>query len=616
MKTKSRPLLEPTMGGGLQNTDDDVLNQLSRFESRDPQQKQSTSRGARQPKKRKLKQKKYDEEEEKLLENIIFGDRSDIISRIDQNVDLISVDTSKDSAGKVNNADELQNQLFIVDKAGDSNLLADDDHQYPQTSGTNRKKNILYELSDDDEFFSSERPKSELTEEEATEKKPAWEDEDDEIKAEEMFDKKKYPKRVNSDDHYKEYLESKFTAVFEPPSWAQKALEKKDKKKKRPHGSVSESDESGDSDDDDELNRMERTARDYSQQRSTVQELDREFLRLKRCTHLNYSSRVKTALNCINFHPNSTVALVGSRVGLVRLFQVDGEENAILQSIYLKGYRLCDAKFLSSNGREEIIVGSDGSSPNSIGLCYYYDMIAGKIVRIKLEKGGHQRYSLRGFQLSPDSQYLAACDNNGQINILSAGSKEHIAELKMNGDVDCLAFSPDSRYLVSHGKGNGCQAYVWDIRNIRSGGGGGCVNRFTDLGTVEATSLAVSSSLCAIGSNMGYVNLYNLEDIVKKAEPQPIKSVSNLTTAVTSLRFNHDGQLLMMASGNKDDAIRFVNTCVGRVYKNFPAYVGGHSGKTYGRIYDIAISPHSGFAAWATGKGTAHLFRINDYFNY
>lgn len=603
MKTaKSRPLLEPSMGGGLANNDEDLLNQLNRIDSRGQQH----SGEARTSKKRKLKQKTYDEAEEKLLENIIFGDRSDIISGIDNNVDLISVDITKDSASRIDN--ELQNQLFIVDKSGDSNLQTDDDYQYPKISSTGQKGVIL---SDDEEFSSLGKSKFYENKEETAENKVAWEDDDDEIKAEEMFDTKKYPKRVKSDDHYKEYLENKFTAIFEPPTWAQKALDKKDKRKRRLPGSVSESDESDS--DDDELNKIERTARDYKQQ-SSGQELDRDFLRLKRCSHLNHSSRVKTALNCVNFHPNSTVALVGSRVGLIRLFQVDGEENNILQSVYLKGYRLCDAKFISSNGREEIIVGSDGSSPNSIGLCYYYDMIAGKIVRVKLEKGGHQRYSLRGFQLSPDSQYLAACDNNGQINILSASTKEHIAELKMNGDVDCLAFTSDSNYLVSHGKGSGCQAYVWDIRNIRSSSG--CVNRFTDLGTVEATSLALSSSLCAIGSNMGYVNLYNLEDIVKKAEPQPIKSVSNLTTAVTSMRFNHDGQLLMIASGEKDDAIRFVNTCVGRVYKNFPAYVGGQSGKSYGRIYDIDISPNSGFATWATGKGTAHLFRINDYFKY
>lgn len=603
MKTaKNRPLLEPSMGGGLASNDDDLLNQLNRIDSRG---QHSTAGGTRPSKKRKLKQITYDEAEEKLLENIIFGDRSDIISGIDSNVDLISADISKDSAAGIDNSGELENQLFIVDKAGDSNLHTDDDYQYPKISSTDQKDVFL---SDDEELSSQGRSKFDEPKEETAEKKSAWEDDDDEIKVEEMFDTKKYPKRVKSDDHYKEYLENKFTAIFEPPTWAQKALDKKDKRKKRLPGSVSESDESDS--DDDELNKIERTARDYTQ-KSTGQELDRDFLRLKRCTHLNHSSRVKTALNCVNFHPNSTVALVGSRVGLVRLFQVDGEENNILQSVYFKGYRLCDAKFISSNGREEIIVGSDGSSPNSVGLCYYYDMIAGKIVRIKLEKGGHQRYSLRGFQLSPDSQYLAACDNNGQINILSASTKEHIAELKMNGDVDCLAFTSDSKYLVSHGKGSGCQAYVWDIRSS-----GSCVNRFTDLGTVEATSLALSSNLCAIGSNMGYVNLYNVEDIVKKAEPEPIKSVSNLTTGVTSMRFNHDGQLLMIASAEKDDAIRFVNTCVGRVYKNFPAYVGGQSGKSYGRIYDIDISPNSGFATWATGKGTAHLFRINDYFKY
>lgn len=528
-------------------------------------------------KKRKMKKEKssVDQNELRLLENIVFGDQSDILKNLDRNVDLVTTDV-------VTPTSEPES-LFVLDRAGDQKHLEG-----------------LEDLESRPKFDSHED--AEETEEPTPQSsKSAWHDDDDDIKANEGFDGcKKLPKLVDTDDNYKEYLERKFTLVYDTPAWAKKALEKGTKKR------ANESD----SESDDDI--LERTAKNY-QSKKGANLLDKDFLQIKKCTHLNQSSRVRTSLNCIQFHPNSTVALLGSHVGLVRLFKVDGKENSIIQSIYFRGYKLSSAKFLSQAGREEIIVGSDGADHESRGYAFSFDMLAGKILRIKLEKSSKIRYSLRKLEISPDCRYMAACDSNGFINILSTTSKEHVAELKMNGEVDCLAFSSNSNYLLAHGRDNSCQAYIWDVRNLRTS----CVNRFNDVGTVEATCLATSpgGSYAAIGSNMGVVNLYKFDDLLKQKNPDPIRSVMNLTTAVTSLRFNHDEQLLMMASREKNDSIRFLNTKTTTVYKNFPLFVGANN-KTYGRIYDVDISPNSGYASFATGNGTGHLFRIMSYNSY
>lgn len=534
--------------------------------------------------KKKLK-KSTDDSELKYLENLVFGDQNEILENIDKDVDLISVDVG----GVFDNDDT--SSLFVLDRTGSRN---NDVHGDERT-------NVLQTTTIEESFFETNSVVEKPTIEEKI-LKPAWHDDDDDIDAGEGFDGcQKMPKLICSEDNYKEYLEKKFTLVYDTPSWATKALEKKQSKKRTQVDSDSES--------DDDI--LERTVRDYKQTKKSG--LSKDFLHVKKCAHINHTSRVNTSLNCVQFHQSSTVAMLGSPVGLVRLFKIDGKINSIIQSIYFRGYRLSSAKFLSFGGREEIIVGSDGSDPKSLGFAFCFDMIAGKIIRIKLEKANKRRYTLRKFQISPDCRYLAASDTNGYINILSTSSKEHISELKMNGEVDCLGFSSNSNYLLAHGKDNDSQAYIWDIRNLRSQC---CVNKFNDLGTVEATSLAISGggSLAAIGSNMGVVNLYKFDELLTKQNPEPIRSIMNLTTAITSLCFNQDEQLLLISSSEKNDAIRFVNTNTATVYKNFPIFVGAN--KTYGRIYDVDFSPNSGYAAFATGAGTGHLFRINPYESY
>lgn len=42
------------------------------------------------------------------------------------------------------------------------------------------------------------------------------------------------------------------------------------------------------------------------------------------------------------------------------------------------------------------------------------------------------------------------------------------------------------------------------------------------------------------------------------SNPKPLKTLGQLVTSITSLRFNRDGQILAMASREKKDALRLV----------------------------------------------------------
>ena len=54
--------------------------------------------------------------------------------------------------------------------------------------------------------------------------------------------------------------------------------------------------------------------------------------------------------------------------------------------------------------------------------------------------------------------------------------------------------------------------------------------------------------------------MYGSEGLTSLASghPKPTKTLGNLTTAITSLRFNHNSQLLAIASNTKKDQMRMV----------------------------------------------------------
>lgn len=86
-------------------------------------------------------------------------------------------------------------------------------------------------------------------------------------------------------------------------------------------------------------------------------------------------------------------------------------------------------------------------------------------------------------------------------------------------------------------------------------------------------SLALFFSLSLTGqhsSTTGIVNVYGgdlahvgSDSAVAKADAaqilRPLRTMENLTTAVTTMRYNHDGQMLAFASRNKKDALKMVS---------------------------------------------------------
>lgn len=68
-------------------------------------------------------------------------------------------------------------------------------------------------------------------------------------------------------------------------------------------------------------------------------------------------------------------------------------------------------------------------------------------------------------------------------------------------------------------------------------------------------------------SKTGLVNLYGSDSMATGALgiPKPLKAIGNLTTSISTMRFNHDAQILALASRTKKDQLKLV-----RIFLDIP----------------------------------------------
>lgn len=67
-----------------------------------------------------------------------------------------------------------------------------------------------------------------------------------------------------------------------------------------------------------------------------------------------------------------------------------------------------------------------------------------------------------------------------------------------------------------------------------------CVSKISDEGNFSTTHITMSpdGQSLATASKMGVVNFFKFDSNQQKLNPSPLKSVMNLTTAITDIKFN------------------------------------------------------------------------------
>jgi U3 small nucleolar RNA-associated protein 18 len=342
--------------------------------------------------------------------------------------------------------------------------------------------------------------------------------------------------------------------------------------------------------------------------------LPASLLDVKRDPDGNEAERSKAVIQAVDFHPNGQIMLTAGFDKTLRFFRIDGARNPKLQAVHLRALPIFAAAFTDS-GREVIASGRRK-------YFYTYDLEHGAVRKISHITGRTEK-SLESMVASTDGKWIVFLGCDGTAILLSGHSKQWVANLKMNGTIRAAAFVPgDSNSLYTTG-GDG-EVYRWDLASRVVVGQAapapayGCSLRFRDEGNLGGTAIAVgpaSSSMrrggavghaLAVGSSSGVVNLYDCPG--RGLAPVLRKSVMNLTTAIDSLSFNHDGQMLALSSYRKRDQLKLVHVGTGTVFANWPTLKTPlHYVKTVG------FSPHGGYLSVGNDRGKVLIYRLRHY---
>jgi len=202
---------------------------------------------------------------------------------------------------------------------------------------------------------------------------------------------------------------------------------------------------------------------------------------------------------------------------------------------------------------------------------------------------------------------LAVAGRRGYIHLVdwkaTASGSQVIGSVKMNSSVKSLWWNNQGELLSL---AEDSEVYVWDVGERR------CIRRWKDDGGYGSKLIMGDGGnrYLATGSTSGYVNVYGAGETFGTGteKPKPLKALGNLNTAITTLTFNHDSQLLAMASNDRKDQLRLVHLPSLTAYSNWPT-----AGTPLGRVLSVDFSADSQYIAIGNNRGRALLYHLRDF---
>jgi len=324
----------------------------------------------------------------------------------------------------------------------------------------------------------------------------------------------------------------------------------------------------------------------------SAHKLPPHILHVVRCPDANQNDPNLAAVQAVHFHPGSDpdrpLMLTAGLDKTLRFFQVGTDGSDKIHGIHFPKLPIYSAQFLGDTGN--VIVSGRRS------FFYIYDAAAGKLDLISRIMGREEK-SLEKFTTSPDGRTIAFIGNDGYIILVDVKSKQWIADLKMNGSVRTVSFTPNNQYLLASGSDG--DIYRFDMRSRH------CVERFSNEDGSITSSLCASFKNIAVGSESGVVNLYSA-GITN--EHKPIKSAMNLKTSADFSRFNHDGQILAFSTRREKQGLKLLHVPTATVFSNWPT-----SKTPLNYVWSVDFSPASKFLAVGNDKGNCLLYKLLHY---
>ena len=583
------------------------------------------------------------------------------LSDASEDEDDIPIRTEMDIDDKSEGEEELERAVFgdsMGFREGLRNFghVAEDGH----SDAAESEEEALETMADTDLFFtdvgSAAVPQNALVptsagkgededEQDGARFPPAWQDSDDERMTVSLASVPRLRKlrRTEAEDvvsgnEYIRRLRKHFEMLHPTPDWALDATSKPARKKRRlTRDAASDEDEPSSADDidmDDEnlstdpLSLLLRDTdglvrRSESGTTNKKRKLRPEVIDIQRTTDI--PSTQPSAITSLSFHPDLPLLLSSGPASTLYLHHIissppAASANPLLTSLHVRKTPLSTTVFHPTDSR--IFLGARRR------YFHVWNLDTGKIEKITRIYGQqHEQRSMEHFKLSPDGRFMAlqgsARKGGGVINILDAKTLQWTSQARVEsrGGLAEFAWWRDSRGMSIAGK-NG-EITEWNVVEQRA------VARWQDEGAVGTTTIALGGDnghpgsligqdrWVVVGSSSGVVNIYDrrawLVSPVKNdsrespvpEHPKPTRSLDQLTTPTSHLTFSPDGQLLVVASRWKKDALRLVHLPTCTVYKNWPT-----SNTPLGRITGVAFAPGSDGLAVANEAGKIRLWEI------
>ncbi len=158
----------------------------------------------------------------------------------------------------------------------------------------------------------------------------------------------------------------------------------------------------------------------------------------------------------------------------------------------------------------------------------------------------------------------------GILNVLDATTSQWIAQARIEskGGVADFEWWADGEGLCIASKSGEISEYSMSEKRM--------LGRWNDEGAVGTTVLALGGQSgrqelggdrwVAVGSSSGVTNIYDRRTWFSEtgipSQPKPTRTFEQLVTAISCLEFSGDGQLLVVASRWKKDALRLSKSSV------------------------------------------------------
>lgn len=144
----------------------------------------------------------------------------------------------------------------------------------------------------------------------------------------------------------------------------------------------------------------------------------------------------KAAVQVVQFHPEASAMFTGGYDSTLRIFQIDGKVNPMVQSVHIPDLPIGSGVFLNE-GKEIVLSGRRR-------FFYSYELETGTIRKIHQLQGRSEK-SLEYMFASRDGSQLAFTGLNGEVILVSPTTKQVIGTVKMNGSARAVAFGSDGK---------------------------------------------------------------------------------------------------------------------------------------------------------------------------